>query len=874
MYDVVVGRSPSDLKKMGLRGTILLGKQYIKMGQVTTLSNKIYMDISSAHVAFICGKRGGGKCLLGDSLITLEDGSLVRIDELENDNRNILSMNKQLKINIAGKEHFYKRKVNKVLEINLATGKDIRLTPEHPLFTVSGWMPVENLNIGDRIATPRRVDFFGDRDLEECKVKLLAYLIAEGHLSNNFALFTNKDERITNDFKQAIGEFNKNLVIKDHGRYSIRISESRKRICNLALRSKKGKFLKGSVFNSYNSLISWLKELKLYNKLSADKFIPPPIFNLPKNRLALFINRLFSCDGSIFRDKETPNWRISYASSSKELIKQVQHLLLRFGVVSKIREKLIRLKGKEFQNFELEIKGEFVSIFLNEVGFYGHKEIRQKDALVESIKIIRNTNIDTIPKEIWDSFRPKNWAYIGKAFGYLNPKSMRSSINYSPSRQKLGQIAELEDNEILSNLANSDIFWDRIISIREIEGEFDVYDLTVPENHNFIANDIIVHNSYTMGVIAEGLADLDPEVKQNLSIILLDTMGIYWTMKYPNHKDEALLKEWGLEGKGINVRIFTPIAYYQKFKEQGIPTDFPFSLDPSELDQDDWCHAFRQDKYSANGTLITRAVLDLKESKGKYSVDDIIDYVKNEKESEKNTKDAVTNMFELAKKWGVFSDTPTPIHELAKAGEITVLDVSCYATQPGGWDIKALIVGIIAEHLFTQRMDYRKGEEYRSVHKALHYFGEEEKAKLEMPLVWLVLDEAHEFLPRDPADANAATQPLVVVMREGRQPGISLILATQQPGKIHTDVMTQADIVLSHRITAKVDVDALGMLMQSYMRQGLSEQLDNLPREKGAAILFDDQNERMFPMRVRPRSSWHGGGSPTAVPEVENRFKL
>jgi hypothetical protein len=380
--------------------------------------------------------------------------------------------------------------------------------------------------------------------------------------------------------------------------------------------------------------------------------------------------------------------------------------------------------------------------------------------------------------------------------------------------------------------------------------------------------------SYTMGVIAEGLADLDPEVRQNLSIILLDTMGIYWTMKYPNHKDEILLKEWGLEGKGIDVKIFTPIEYYAKFKEQGIPTDYPFSLDPSELDQDDWCHAFRQDKYSPNGTLITRAVLDLKESKGKYSVDDILEYVKNDNEAEKNTKDAVNNMFELAKKWGVFSDKATPIHELAKPGEITVLDVSCYATQPGGWDIKALIVGIIAEHMFIERMEFRKGEEYKSVHKAMHYFGEEEKAKLDMPLVWLVLDEAHEFLPRDPADANAATYPLIVVMREGRQPGISLILATQQPGKIHTDVMTQADIVLSHRITAKVDVDALGMLMQSYMRAGLSEELDKLPRDKGSAILFDDQNERLFPMRVRPRFSWHGGGSPTAVPEVEKRFKL
>jgi uncharacterized protein len=89
--------------------------------------------------------------------------------------------------------------------------------------------------------------------------------------------------------------------------------------------------------------------------------------------------------------------------------------------------------------------------------------------------------------------------------------------------------------------------------------------------------------------------------------------------------------------------------------------------------------------------------------------------------------------------------------------------------------------------------------------------------KQEYPLVWLVIDEAHEFLPKD-ISMLASSDPLITILREGRQPGISLILATQQPGKIHTDVLTQSDTVLSHRITAKIDTDALGTLMQSYMR--------------------------------------------------------
>ncbi|HJO01893.1 MAG TPA: DUF87 domain-containing protein, partial [Candidatus Woesearchaeota archaeon] len=77
--------------------------------------------------------------------------------------------------------------------------------------------------------------------------------------------------------------------------------------------------------------------------------------------------------------------------------------------------------------------------------------------------------------------------------------------------------------------------------------------------------------SYTLGVIAESMLDLPEEIRKNLSIIMLDTMGIYWTMKYPNKEDKELLKEWNLEAKPLNVNIFTPVGYYRKYKEEGIP---------------------------------------------------------------------------------------------------------------------------------------------------------------------------------------------------------------------------------------------------------------------------------------------------------------
>jgi uncharacterized protein len=376
--------------------------------------------------------------------------------------------------------------------------------------------------------------------------------------------------------------------------------------------------------------------------------------------------------------------------------------------------------------------------------------------------------------------------------------------------------------------------------------------------------------SYTMGVIAEGMASLPFEIAENLSIILLDTMGIYWTMKYGNMKEEKILNEWNIEPKPLDIKIFTPKGFYDKFKEEGIPTDEPFTIKPSELNSQDWCMTFEISSMSPIGVLIERTVNQLKDTQVNYSIEDIIATIRKDIRSDKNIIDAVENMFLNTLEWGLFDKEGTNLRDLAAPGQVSVLDVSCYSLIQNSWKIKSLVIGLVSQKLFNHRMEARKKEEYNEVNQSIHYFSSNQETKQEMPLVWLVVDEAHEFLPND--GKTMATDPLVTILREGRQPGISLILATQQPGKIHTDVMTQSDTVISHRITTKIDIDALSMLMQSYMREGLNQMFDNLPRMKGAAVVFDDTNERMYPVQIRPRFTWHGGESPTAYHKKEKKF--
>jgi len=379
--------------------------------------------------------------------------------------------------------------------------------------------------------------------------------------------------------------------------------------------------------------------------------------------------------------------------------------------------------------------------------------------------------------------------------------------------------------------------------------------------------------SYTLGNMAEGMMSLPKEINENLSVIILDTMGIYWTMKYENKKDAVMLGEWGLTPQKMNVKIFTPKGFYKSFKEKGIPTDSPFSIKPTELNSNEWCTVLGVSLTEPLGVLIDSIINKLRKSEGEYSIEDIINLIKQDEKAEQYIRNAAENRFLNVMEWGLFDANGTPFDDLAVGGQISVVDVSCYSSMAGNWNIKSLVVGLISQKMFDSRMVARKQEEYDDIYKTVHFLSARDiREKKALPLIWLVIDEAHEFLPRE--GMTLATPALLTVLREGRQPGLSLVLASQQPGKIHTDVMTQADIVIAHRITAKIDIDALGALMQSYMRTGLDKMIDDLPRVKGAALIFDDTNERMYPIKVRPRITWHGGSSPSPIFQKKKIFQF
>jgi hypothetical protein len=368
--------------------------------------------------------------------------------------------------------------------------------------------------------------------------------------------------------------------------------------------------------------------------------------------------------------------------------------------------------------------------------------------------------------------------------------------------------------------------------------------------------------SYTMGVIAEGLASLEEETANSITSLIIDTMGIYWTMKDPNYKEADLLKQWGYQPTAFkNINVFVPKGAFDMVKEENVEmADYPFSISANELSTSDWCDIFGFSINDEYGILINKVLEALEEDGKAYDLKDAIENINSQVATSDTVKEAVKERFEAALKWGLFEKEGTRIEELLVPGHINILDISLYAHSLGEFSLRALVIGLLSKKILEIRTKQRRIEELNEINST--ETTEEEKKKT-IPIVWMFIDEVHEFLPAN--GKTAATASLSRVIKEGRQPGIGLVIATQQPGKLDTDIITQSDIIISQHVTAKLDIDALNTVMQTYMGSDIRKYLVDLPRLPGACIILDDNSERIYPVQIRPRLTWHGGETPKSI---------
>ncbi|MBN2101713.1 MAG: ATP-binding protein [Candidatus Aenigmarchaeota archaeon] len=363
--------------------------------------------------------------------------------------------------------------------------------------------------------------------------------------------------------------------------------------------------------------------------------------------------------------------------------------------------------------------------------------------------------------------------------------------------------------------------------------------------------------SYSAGTFVEEIARLPDDIRKNLAVLMIDTMGIYWSMKTPNERDAELLKTWGLKPEALDAKLFVPQAFKKEYEDSGVDVDSTFSFSPTDLTATDWIITFGFSPIDEHGIAIERIIKKVRKNMGnKYRIDDIIEEINADERTDKKIRDSLANRFSAAEEWGIFSEEGLSVEDLLAPGQISILDISHFTRTSGAWSVRSLVVGLLSSKIFQERLMARKKEEYGLMTGAM---------KKTIPMVWIMMDEAHQFLPAE--GETAASGALLTLVKEGREPGISLLFITQMPNKLHPDALSQSDLIMSHRLTSAKDINALSSIMQTYMLGDIQDYINDLPRMKGAAIMLDDNSERIYPIQARPRLSWHAGGSPCAIKE-------
>lgn len=433
---------------------------------------------------------GCGKCLVNNTRIALADGTEKTIEELYKSGKKVWNVNslntETLKIETVKSSDVIYNGKKPVYKIILRSGKEITLTDNHPLFTKVnsganfefGWKQVKDLKEKDFIATPRYIKVKEQDLLSIEEIKVLAYMIGDGSTQKYSMGFANINPKLRNEFEECFKTFEKDLQLEEYLRDD--------KCYGLSVRGKNKKDSK---------IMKLLKETGLLDKKSDTKFIPWQIKVAPLDKLAIFLTRLLATDGCI-----SPYGCIGYGTISERLANDLVTLLLRFGIHSTLSRKVstTKVKGKEYVSYEVNITGQDALEFFDKIGYIYGKEEKCKKAHKYLLSIKRNTNTDIIPFKYSD-MKDFNREYRKEGVKYREANNYQTTGNFSRERMQK-YVDSIIKHDYLEKVAYSDIFWDRIESIRYI-GEEDVYDLSIPKNHNFVANNIIVHNSFKLAIL-------------------------------------------------------------------------------------------------------------------------------------------------------------------------------------------------------------------------------------------------------------------------------------------------------------------------------------------------------------------------------------
>jgi replicative DNA helicase len=381
-----------------------------------------------------------------------------------------------------------------VFRLTTRLGRWTEATSNHPVLTSSGWQELGEVEPGTRIAVPRRLPGPSiPNTLPDQEIVLLAALIADGSIGGGTPAYCfGSDSGVVDTVESAASA------------YGVRFQPPRSE-------AQGSSYLSAGAGSGPNPVTAMLRRHGLMGLRSAEKFVPDAIFGLGDEQIGRFLGVMYACDGHVYCSDRLA--QIGYTTISERLARDVQHLLLRLGIVAAIRTlKRDVYEGTDKIAREVRITSqESLRRFCELIPVPG-KEERVLERLSAAP---RSTNTDTLPVEIWDDVLlakgDRAWAEISELTGRSRNHNWHVGAR-CPSRGLVAELAAAVDAPALEELCDSDIWWDEVESVEYI-GMEETYDLDVPGLRNFVADDVIVHNSALVANIAENVA-----VKRSLPV--------------------------------------------------------------------------------------------------------------------------------------------------------------------------------------------------------------------------------------------------------------------------------------------------------------------------------------------------------------------
>ena len=375
-----------------------------------------------------------------------------------------------------------------VFRLTTQLGRCVRTTANHKFLTINGWRRLDELRHGDRVAIPRRLIGPTGQTMSDDELALLGHLIGDG-----CTLPRHAQQYTTNDLglAQTVAELAARVF---PGTISPRIN--RERDWYQVYLSSTGRL----THRVRNPIAKWLDELGAFGLRSYEKFVPEKVFKQPRPQIARFLRHLWSTDGCIILSMGGDHSaNIYYASSSARLARDVQSLLLRLEINARMTRHPQGVKGRDQYHVEVTGKAD-VERFAAQVGGLGASKSVQMSAISRYVASrVANTNRDVIPSEVWRTIAVPAMQTAG-----LTSRAMQAELGnafcgttlykQNLSRERAARLATVVGSDELMTIASSDVYWDSVASV-EPDGEEEVYDLTVDNLHNFVAGNVVVHNS-------------------------------------------------------------------------------------------------------------------------------------------------------------------------------------------------------------------------------------------------------------------------------------------------------------------------------------------------------------------------------------------